>query len=100
MVWKYSSEGLRKFNRLTCSNEKLMQVWKSDKTFEKKYADWNKEMDKIFHHCFKRVQIKQNNKQHKHQTKKLYDIRSTLKRLSKHGKEREILKKQIMEIDE
>ena len=58
-------------------------------------------MDKIFHKCFKRVQIKKNNKQHKHQIKKLYDTRSTLKRLSKHGqRKREILKKQIMEIDE
>ena len=102
MVWKYSSRGLSKFRRLTCRNEKLIQVWKSDETFEKKYADWNKEMDKMFKTCFKRVQIKKNNKQHKHQTtEKLYNIRSSLKRLSKHGKrKREILKKQIMEIDE
>ena len=70
IVWKYSSEGLRKFRRLTCRNEKLIQVWKSDKTFEKKYTDWNKEMDKIFYKCFKRVQIKKNNKEHKHQSTK------------------------------
>ena len=93
---------LGNLERLTCRNEKLIQVWKSDKTFEKKYADWDKKMDKMFHKCFKRVQIKKNNKQHKHQsTKKLYNIRSSLKRLSKHGKRKiEILKKQIMEIDE
>ena len=64
MVRKYSSEGLRKFSRLTCRNEKLIQVWKSDKTFEKEYADLNKETDKMFHKCFKRVQIEKSNKQH------------------------------------
>ena len=56
----------------------------------------------MFNLCFKRVQIKKNNKEHKHHaTKKLYNIRSSLKRLSKRGKRmREILKKQIMEIYE